>query len=140
MSNTITVTGNTGRAAELKYTPSGAAVLEFNVADTPRRKTDTGWEDAGDTVWYRVSVWGPLAEALVEAIGKGAQVTVTGPLTVRVYEKDGQSRTSLDIRAETVGVREKRGAGQGGTRAATAPPKADDPWATSKSGAEEPPW
>lgn len=143
MSNTITVTGNTGRDAELKYIPAtGVPVLEFNIADTPRRKTDTGWEDAGETVWYRVSVWGPLAEALVSVITKGSQVTVTGPLTVRAYEKDGQTRTSLDIRAETVGVREKRGAGQGGTRATTASAKADGPWATTAptTGQDQPPW
>lgn len=144
MTNTISVTGNAGRDAELKFLPSsGAAVLEVPIADTPRRKTDTGWEDAGETVWYRVSVWGPLAEALAETITKGAQVTVTGTLTVRAYQKDGQDRTSLDIRAETVGVREKRGAGQGGARPAAAP-KANDPWAagaqSGSSFADEPPF
>ncbi len=130
MSNTITVTGNAGRDAELKFIPSGAAVLEVNIADTPRRKTETGWEDAGETVWYRASIWGALAEALAEVIVKGSQVTVTGALSVRTYEKDGAQRTSLEIRAESVGVREKRGAGQGGAQRAQAAP-ANDPWATA---------
>lgn len=147
MSNTIQITGNAGRDAELKYLNSGVPVLEVNIADTPRRKTDAGWEDAGPTVWFRVSVWGPMAEALAPVLVKGAQVTVTGTLTVREYEKDGQTRTSMDVRAETVGVREKRGASSGGggfqRTAASAP--ADDPWAKAaptqeSTFADEPPF
>lgn len=142
MSNTITVTGNAGRDAELKFTSGGSAVLEFSIADTPRRKNDRGdWEDAGETAWYRISIWGPLAQALADArtIPKGATVTVTGSLTVRSYEKDGQTRQSLDVRAETVGVREKRGQSGGFTSQATSAPKSD-PWATPASGGDEPPW
>ena len=135
MSNTITVTGNLGRDAELKYTPSGTPVLEFSLADTPRRKNDRGeWEDAGETTWYRASVWGPLAEALANAslAAKGAQATVTGTLTQRTYEKDGQQRTSLDIRVDTVGFREKRA-----TTRPAAPAQQADPWAGQS---QEPPW
>lgn len=138
MSNTISVTGNVGADATLKFIPSGAGVLEFSVADTPRRKNAAGdWEDAGDTIWFRVSVWGPLAEALVDTIVKGSQVTVTGTLTMRTYESNGEKRTSFDVRADTVGVREKRGA----TRQQSTRPPADDPWATAgSSGSDEPPW
>ena len=128
MSNTITVTGNLGYDAALKYTSSGAPVLEFSLADTPRRKNDRGeWEDAGEATWYRASVWGPIAEALANAglAVKGAQATVTGTLTQRTYEKDGQQRTSLDVRVDTVGFREKRG---GGSRPAPTQGATQDPW------------
>lgn len=140
MSNVISITGNVGADAELKFVGSGAAVLEFSIADTPRRKTDSGWEDAGPTAWYRVSVWGPLAEALANAglAVKGAQATVTGTLSQRTYEKDGQTRTSLDVRADTVGFRERRG--QSAPRPAPAPAAAQDPWATGGQGSQEPPW
>ena len=141
MSNTITVHGNLGRDAELKHTPSGAPVLEFSLADTPRRKNDRGeWEDAGETTWYRASVWGPLAEALANAslAVKGAQAAVTGTLTQRTYEKDGRQRASLDIRVDTVGFREKRGAGRHAP--ATAQGAARDPWAADGRTSEEPPW
>lgn len=142
MSNTITVHGNLGRDAELKYTPSGAPVLEFSLADTPRRKNDRGeWEYAGEMTWYRVPVWGPLAEALANAslAVKGAQATVTGTLTQRTYEKDGQQRTSLDVRVDTVGFREKRGAGRPAPAPATQG-AAQDPWATDGQASQEPPW
>ena len=129
MANTITVTGNLGHDAALKYTSSGRPVLELSIADTPRRKNDRGeWEDAGDTTWYRASVWGPLAEALANAglAVKGAQATVTGTLSQRTYEKDGQTRTSLDIRVDTIGIREKRG--QSAPRPAPAQDATQDPW------------
>lgn len=144
MSNTITVHGNLGHDAALRYTPSGAPVLEFSLADTPRRKNVRGeWEDAGEATWYRASVWGPLAEALANAslAVKGAQATVTGTLTQRTYEKDGQQRTSLDVRVDTVGFREKRGAGRPAPAPATQG-AAQDPWATSAGSfpTDEPPF
>ncbi len=141
MSNTITVTGNLGHDAALKYTSGGNPVLELSIADTPRRKNDRGeWEDAGDTTWYRASVWGPLAEALTNAglAVKGAQATVTGTLSQRTYEKDGQTRTSLDVRVDTIGIREKRG--RSAPRPAPAQSAAQDPWATDGQAPQEPPW
>ena len=131
MTNTITLSGNLGRDAELKYTNNGSPVLELNIADTPRRKNaDTGqWEDAGNTVWFRASVWGGLGEAIANAniATKGATVDVTGTLSVREYEKDGQTRTSHEVRVNTIGIREKRGAGNNAPRpAASAAPA--DPW------------
>lgn len=139
MSNHITVTGNAGRDAELKHTPSGATVLELAIADTPRRKTDNGWEDAGPTNWYRGSLWGPQAEALYNAgtITKGTQVTFTGTLNPREYEKDGVTRTSLDVRIETIGVREKRDGGQQRPAQQTAA-RADDPWGPAADNSNPP--
>ena len=143
MSNTITVTGNLGHDAALEYTSSGAPVLEFSLADTPRRKNDRGeWEDAGDTTWYRASVWGPLAEALANTglAVKGAQATITGTLSQRTYEKDGQTRTSLDIRVDTIGVREKRG--QSAPRPAPTQGATRDPWGAPRPTefADQPPF
>jgi len=72
MSNHFTITGNLGRdgLGALRFTPSGQAVLGFSIADTPRRRNAAGeWEDAGDTLWVEVSVWGEDAEALAEVRG-----------------------------------------------------------------------
>lgn len=132
--STLTVSGNLGGDAALKYTSSGSAVLEFSVADQRRRKTDSGWEDDGPATWYRCNLWGPLAETFANAnlLTKGVGVTVTGTLTARTWEKDGRTGTSLDVRVDTIGIREKRGA------ARTAAP-AQDPWAGQAS-SQEPPW
>ena len=119
MSNHFTITGNLGRdgLGALRFTPSGQAVLGFSIADTPRRRNAAGeWEDAGDTLWVEVSVWGEDAEALAEnhANHRG-RVTVTGRLGVRKYDaKDGTPRTVTTLRADSVALHAPRqGPGQG---------------------------
>jgi len=133
MSNT-TITGNLGRDAELKFIPSGAAVLEMSVGDTPRRKTDSGWEDAGPCVWYRVSIWGPFAEAIANSgvAVKGARVIATGVFTPREYSKDGATRVSYDVKAETIGFPESRGGGQQSRVVVESRPM-PNPWGSSSN-------
>jgi len=139
MSNTQTITGNIGQDAKFKYLDSGAALLKFSVADNPRRKTEQGWENAGETTWYEVSVWGPFAAAIHEAnlAVKGAQAIVTGTLTPRPFESNGQQRISFDVRADTLGFPEKRNAGQSPQQRTAPQQQQDDPWASSSRGADE---
>ncbi len=101
----ITVTGNVGSEPELKFLESGRAVASFSVANTPRVKDSSGnWGD-GETIWFRVTLWGRLAEAAVEDVQKGKRVIVDGRLTQRSYTtKEGEQRTSLEITADEVGV------------------------------------
>lgn len=132
MATTATITGNLGRDAELKFTPSGVPVLEFSVADTPRRKNDRGeWEDAGETAWFRVSVWGKAAEGLAESgqAVKGARATVHGRLTVRSFTgRDGVARQSLEVRADAVGFEQPRGASSSPSPFAQTQGVVPDPW------------
>ncbi|GAA2237512.1 single-stranded DNA-binding protein [Rarobacter faecitabidus] len=131
MTNTITVSGNLGRTAELRFTPNGHPVLELAVPDQPRRKNrEAGkWEDDGDVTWYRASLWGQMAEVIANAniAVKGAPVTVTGVLRPREYEKDGQTKTSLDIRVDTVKIDAPRNA----QSHPTPPSTNNDPWGSS---------
>lgn len=113
MSSHVTLTGNLGRdgIGGIRWTQSGQAVLSFSLADTPRRRNAAGeWEDAGETLWVEVSVWGEDAEELAErhAAHRG-RVTVTGRLGVRKYDaKDGTTRTVVTIRAESVALHPAR--------------------------------
>jgi single-strand DNA-binding protein len=101
----ITVTGNVGSEPEIKFLDSGRAVCSFSVANTPRVKDPQGnWGD-GETIWFRVTLWGRLAEAAVEDVQKGKRVIVDGRLTQRSYTtKEGEQRTSLEITADEIGV------------------------------------
>ena len=117
----ITVTGNVGQS-ELKFTQGGSAYLRFSVADNHRKKTQSGWEDDG-TTWWNCTAWDRQAEALAEAVVKGARVVVTGTVRSREYEKDGETRTAYGINARTVGVVPKFDAPRPSAPAA-------DPWST----------
>src|SRR5699024_1319940 len=93
MTNNIVLTGNLAAPPELRFTQSGKAVLNARVADTPRRfnRDSQQWEDAGETLWVDVTLWGEDAEAVAEQVGeRKGRVTVTGQVGVRSFEgKDG---------------------------------------------------
>jgi len=133
MTNQIYITGSLGQDPVLRFTPSGEAVLNGSVADTPRKydKERGEYVDAGDTLWLSFAIFGPEAEDLAERLHKGTRVTVGGVLKARSYEKDGQRRTVNEITASSVAVHPKRTAGQGQQGAGWDKPKPanDDPWA-----------
>ena len=128
MSNHVTITGNLGQDPELRFIPSGKAVCTISVGDTPRRlNRDTNqWEDAGETLWLRCSIWGDAAETLAEHGRRGQKVVVTGRLKSRTWDtKEGEKRTVTECDADTVAIVPKS------TTQRTANPLAQaDPWAT----------
>lgn len=140
MSNTIIITGRTGKAAELKFTPSGTAVLNGSVADTPRRfnKDRNEWEDSGDTLWLDWALFGADAEHLADQIEKGAKVTVVGKLKSRTFQtRDGDKRTVNEITADSVAVHAPS-KGAGWNRDEKPARGGDDPWATKPTDSAPP--
>jgi single-strand DNA-binding protein len=112
--NRISIIGNVGRDPEVRYTPSGDQVADFSVA-TSERRTVQGQQQE-QTTWFRISAWGKLAEVCGQYLHKGSYVYVEGPLTQREYtDRDGNNRTSLEVRAREIRMLDKRGdAGEGG--------------------------
>lgn len=127
MSNFATVTGNLAADPELRFTSSGAAVANFTVCDTPRRfnKQTNEWEDAGDTLFMRCSLWREDAELAAETLRRGQKVTVTGRLKQRSYDKDGEKRVVIEMDADSVAP---HGSRQAAARQQGAP--VADPWAS----------
>lgn len=152
----LTVTGYASRDPELRFTPSGTAVANVDVPWTPRRfnRNTNQWEDAGDTLWVQVSVWGDEAEAFAENVFKGTLLTVTGRPRLSVFTgRDGTPRASLGLSADVWGLcpktpRNNGQAQQGGAfnyaqrsgYNAPAGGSADDPWATGGQFKDEPPF
>jgi len=79
MYHTIIIVGNVGRDAEMRYTPSGAAVASFSVA-TNRQYTASSGEQVKETIWFRISAWGKQAEVCNQYVKKGMKVLVEGRL------------------------------------------------------------
>ena len=108
MYHTIIIVGNVGRDAEMRYTPSGAAVASFSVA-TNRQYTASSGEKVKETVWFRVSAWGKQAEICNQYVKKGMKVLVEGRLTAdpatggpRVWTgQDGSQRASFEVTSQT---------------------------------------
>jgi single-strand DNA-binding protein len=122
--NKMMIIGNLGADPELRYTPGGKAVAELRVAVNDRSKGPDGeWQE--ETQWFRVELWEQAAERAAERLRKGHKVFAEGQLRAREWEgKDGQKRTSLEIRFARVQSLERREPGEGGgfEGASDAPP------------------
>lgn len=112
--NKMMIIGNLGADPELRYTPGGKAVAELRVAVNDRsRGPDGEWQE--ETQWFRVELWEQAAERAAERLRKGHKVFAEGQLRAREWEgKDGQKRTSLEIRFARVQSLERRDPGEGG--------------------------
>lgn len=102
----ITVIGNLTGDPNLRYTTSGAAVVDFTVASTPRTfdRNSNQWKD-GDTLFLRCSAWREYAENIAESLTKGTRVIVQGRLVQRSYtpRDGGEQRTVVELQVDEVG-------------------------------------
>ncbi len=55
--HTIVIVGHLGKEPELRFTPSGQSVTNFNLAAN-RQYTDSGGLVVKETTWFKVRVWG----------------------------------------------------------------------------------
>jgi single-strand DNA-binding protein len=75
--NKVILVGNLGGDPQIRYTPSGTAVANFNIATT-ERFTDKSGEKQTRTEWHRIVAWARLAEICNEYLKKGKQVYIEG--------------------------------------------------------------
>lgn len=135
MYHTIIIVGNLGRDPEMRYTPSGQAVTSMNVA-TSRQYTGSNGQMVKETIWFRVSVWGKMAEPCNTYLKKGSKVLVEGRLTPdqatggpRVFTRqDGTTGASFEVSANTVKFLSSRTEGGAADESAAADPAEDIPF------------
>lgn len=115
----ITIVGNVGQDPEMRYTPSGQPVTSFSLA------VNKSWVGADGqrqdkTLWFRVTCWRKLAETVSEYVKKGSKVLVVGEIEeARPWtDKDGNSRASLEVTANTVRFLDSKPQGSSSTEAA----------------------
>lgn len=138
----ITVIGNVAKP-ELRFTQAGKPVFGFSLAQSHRKKDQSGqWQDDG-TTWRKVTVWDQKGELLAEHISQGDRVMVVGQERIREYDKqDGSKGQSLELNARDVGIVPKQNNNNSGGFPAPAGFNAEhqptqqkpDPWAASNNG------
>ncbi|HBF40767.1 MAG TPA: single-stranded DNA-binding protein [Anaerolineaceae bacterium] len=105
----IVIVGRLGRDPEMRFTPAGQAVTSFSVA-TDYVHNDASGKSVKETVWFRVSAWGKLAETCNNFLSKGKLVLVEGRLTAdsktggpRIWTgQDGTPKANYEISAQSV--------------------------------------
>ncbi len=95
--NNITVAGQLGRDAEIRYLPNGDPVANFSVADSQGKDKDA--------IWWSCQLFGKRAESLAQYLTKGQTVTITGSVSQRKYtDKNGVEKISTDVRVNDVAL------------------------------------
>ena len=115
--NKVILLGRLGANPEIRYTPSGAPVANFNIA-TSESWNDKGGQKQERTEWHRIVVWNKLAELCNQYLAKGRQAYIEGRLQTRQWDdKDGNKRYTTEVIATTVqflgGPNQSAGAGAG---------------------------
>lgn len=97
--NSVVISGQVSRAPELKYTPNGKPVANFDVS-VAREFDGKVFTDR-----FSVSAFGKEAEFVSENIKEGDIVGIQGRLGSRTREVGGSSYSVVDVVVLTGGVR-----------------------------------
>ena len=103
----IEVIGNGGGDAELKFIKSAKgdfAIANLSLAESPREYKNGEWI-TGETVWWKVSATGDLAEWMADTALKGIKLLVKGDLKAFEFTgRDGNLKQGFEIRAKTIAI------------------------------------
>src|SRR5574337_439802 len=100
--NKVILLGNLTRDPELRHTPGGMTVCNFDLA-VNRSYTTKGGERREEVCYITVVVWDKQAQTCAEFLSKGRQALVEGRLQQRSWDTpDGQKRSKYEVVAERV--------------------------------------
>ncbi|WP_263624449.1 single-stranded DNA-binding protein [Cytobacillus kochii] len=92
--NVITLTGNSVKDIDLKYTPNGKAVGNGTIAVRRDFKNQNG---EYETDFINFVALGGAAEVMANHISKGDKFGITGRLQIRRWEKDGKTNYFTEV-------------------------------------------
>jgi len=100
--NKIILIGNLEADPEVRYTPSGTAVANFNMA-TEEQWSDREGQKQTRKGWHRIVAWRRLGEICGEYMRKGSQCFIEGRLQTRSWEdQDGNKRWTTEVIAQNM--------------------------------------
>jgi len=102
----LTMVGNLTADPELRFLPTGAAMVKFTIASTPRTldRQSQEWKD-GDPLFMNCTAFRDIAEHIAESLTKGTRVIVTGRLRLSRWEdkESGEKRSAYGLDVDEVG-------------------------------------
>ena len=109
MVNKAILIGRLGKDPEVRYTPDGAMVTNFNLATDEQWKDKNG-EKVQKTEWHRIVAFGKLAEICGNYLVKGKLIFVEGRIQTRSWEdKEGVKRYTTEIVANNMQMLDSKG-------------------------------
>ncbi|SMN10996.1 Single-stranded DNA-binding protein [uncultured Candidatus Thioglobus sp.] len=129
--NKAIILGTLGQDPDIKYTPSGVAVVNISVATNEEWKDKNTGEKQERTEWHRIVFFGRLAEIVSEYLRKGSQVYIEGRIQTRKWQdKEGMDRYTTEIVGSEMQMLGGKGGGGGERKADTynqSPAQSDQP-------------
>lgn len=98
----VQLIGNLGQDASVRVIDSGATAISFSVAVTEKFTQQNG-EVKETTYWTNCTLWKTKQQstAVADYLKKGTKVYVEGrPSTKHYTSRDGEVKTSLEVRVE----------------------------------------
>ncbi|MCD9486001.1 single-stranded DNA-binding protein [Photobacterium iliopiscarium] len=96
--NKVILVGNVGQQPEVRYMPSGDAMVNLTIATSESWRDKSTGEQREKTEWHRVSVFGKTAEFVGEYVNKGTQLYVEGQLQTRKWQnQQGQDQYTTEV-------------------------------------------
>lgn len=89
--NKVVLVGHMGANPETRFTPSGTAVANFNIATNESRKNTEG-AFVDHTEWHSCVLFGKRAEFAGEYLKKGQLIYIEGRLQTRSWEDDSGTK------------------------------------------------
>lgn len=120
--NKVILIGNLGKDPEVRYMPSGGAVVNITLATSDSWKDKASGESKERTEWHNVVFFNKLAEIVGQYLKKGSRTYVEGSLRTRKWQdKDGQDRYTTEIVATDMQMLDSRGGSTGNDDYSSAP-------------------
>jgi single-strand DNA-binding protein len=114
--NKVILVATVGKDPEVKYMPSGGAVVNLTAATNESWKDKQTGEKKERTEWHKLTFYNRLAEIVGEYVRKGQQIYIEGRLRTRDYEKEGQKHYITEIMVDEMQMLGGRSGAGGGDR------------------------
>lgn len=92
MINKSILVGRLGKDPEVRHLDSGKTVANFSLATTEKQ----------ETTWHNIVMWEGLAKIAEQYLKKGDLIYIEGKTIHRSWEKDGQTKYTTEIIANTL--------------------------------------
>ena len=123
--------GNVGKEPEQKTFENGNKIVNTTIATNESWKSKQTGERETKTTWHNLLFRGGLGDVIMNHVKKGDQILVSGKITNRSWEQNGETKYMTEIDVRDFHFTGKKGGDNGSAPqpsapAPTATPEADD--------------
>ena len=135
----VVIKGNLTRDPELKTIASGAAVVNFTIAESRKFTRKDGTKDE-ETTYINCEAWEKTARLIDQLMSRGDPILVDGVLKTDEWEKDGVKHSRLKLRVNNFDKLYRKSNGDGASQDSNSKPATSEPVAATVAVGDEIPF